>query len=86
LTKFAQVDEFLQINKDKQNTTEYLTEFIQEGIGALLAYLEKDVAYNTLTDFLIVLRVGNGEKRELPKLLNQPLKVDEIKSNTEMIL
>jgi hypothetical protein len=77
----------LQVNKDKQNTTVYLTEFIQEGIGALLAYLEKDVAYHTLTDFLIVLRVGGGEKRELPRLINQqPLKVDEIKSNTEMIL
>lgn len=76
----------MQVNKDKQNTSEYLTEFIQEGVGALLAYLDKDVAYNTLTDFLIVLRVGNGEKRDMPKLITQPAKVDEIKSNTEMIL
>ena len=60
-----------------------LTEFVQEGIGALLAHLPKDVAYNTMTDFLIVLRVGEGgDPKELPKIPIQPARVDEIKFDT----
>ena len=57
LTKFAHLDEVLP-SSDATTTKAVLTEFIQEGIGALLAYLPKVVAFNTLNDFMIVLRMG----------------------------
>ena len=48
----------------------------------MLAYLPKLVAFNTLNDFMIVLRMGvvTAPSHERPQ------KVDEIKFDTEMIL
>ena len=81
LTKFAEIDETLP-SCDSRQTRSVLTEFIQEGIGALLAYLPREVAKNTLSDFMIVLRMGHvTDKREEPKV-----NVDQIRSDTQMIL
>jgi hypothetical protein len=49
-----------------------------------LAYLPKDVAYNTLNDFLIVLRMGSVT--DIGRLDPEKNRVDEIKFDTEMIL
>lgn len=57
LTKFAQLDEHLP-GFDARSAQNLLTEFIQEGIGALLAYLPQQVARDTLSDFMIVLKMG----------------------------
>ena len=49
-----------------------------------MAYLPKDVAYNTLNDFLIVLRMGSVT--DISELDPEKNRVDEIKFDTEMIL
>ena len=61
-----------------------LTEFIQEGIGALLAYLPRDVAYNTLSDFLVVLKIGSGEGSAVDRKVEP--QVAMLKNDTEKIL
>jgi dsRNA-specific ribonuclease len=61
MTKFANIDEQFEKQSNPPDGETMLTEFIQEGIGALLAYLPKNVAYSTLTDFLVVLRMSGGK-------------------------
>jgi len=61
MTKFASIDEQFETQSNPPDGETMLTDFIQEGIGALLAYLPKQVAYSTLTDFLVVLRMSGGK-------------------------
>ena len=51
-----------------------ITEFIQEGIGALLAYLPFDVAMHTLVDFQTVIGQDSKHARKSSSQMDNNLK------------
>ena len=71
MLRFQQLDrEFilqqeLPIVEQKTLTQNKIISFVQEGIGALLAYLPVDVALHTMKDFLSILQPQADEPEEV---------------------
>ena len=72
MLRFQQIDrEFVLLGEmapemQKREAQNKVVAFVQEGIGALLAYLPSETAMNTLKDFLAIIEPQAKEERLLP--------------------
>lgn len=62
MLRFQQIDREMVSMHARENTSQKTSDiqrkivsFVQEGIGALLAYLPHEIAINTLSDFINIL-------------------------------